>query len=161
MRKLHRIKGFVRAYTVKGVRYSYGELAIKFPNRAKQIRDKTREIAKEMTVILVGKTVVQTIDNNKLIMIGFSSKNNKEFVRQAMLTLSGKYFTRKEMLGINRILSKAVYVPTSHLNKHKGEDDKTLWFTYKDSTRSGIWFKVKRDMSGGGRYYLYSLSDRI
>lgn len=105
MRKLHRIKGFVRAYTVKGVRYSYGELAIKFPNRAKQIRDKTREIA-------------------------------------------------KEMLGINRILSKAVYVPTSHLNKHKCEDDKTLWFTYKDSTRSGIWFKVKRDMSGGGTLLL-------
>ena len=98
MRILHSLKGFVRAYTVKGTRYSYGELAIKYPKRAKQIRDKTREIAKEMTVKLVGKTVAQTIDNHKLIQIEFSSKNNKEFVRQALLTLSGMYFTRKEML---------------------------------------------------------------
>jgi hypothetical protein len=78
-----------------------------------------------------------------------------------MLTLSGKYMSRRSMINIDKILQQAEYIPTSH-KLYKGRNDGIeYFFKYKDKTGRNIYFKVAYDKSTNrnGRYYLYSVTD--
>ena len=77
-----------------------------------------------------------------------------------MLSLSGKYFSRKSMMRVNEILANSTYVPTTHGLVHPRSDGRELWFTYTDADGRGVYFKVcwNRELS---TYELYSVVDNI
>ncbi len=129
----------------------------RLPISAKQavVQEKASVIV-DMKARLIGLRTPQVIDNGQRIEIEYSSKGINHFANDAMVVLSGKYFSRDSMLRVNEILEQARYIPTSHMLVHPRRDNRELWFSYKPKDGRNVYFSVSRD-SKTGRYELYSV----
>lgn len=144
-------------YFANGIRVDYFQL----PKEKKIIvRKKRDQIVLELFKRLKNKTVAQVIDNNIPITIIFTRKGLEHFCRDAMMTLSGKYFSEKSMMRIDDILAQSTYIPTSHTLQHQRTDGRDLWFTYKDNEGKGVYFKVGWNKNIK-KYEFYSVVDKL
>lgn len=144
-------------YHEGGVRKEYGELS----NARKAIvKAELKSVQAAMWGNLESKSVVLKADG-KEIRVGFTKSGTDHAARDAMLTLSGKYMSRKSMINIDTILQQSEYVPTSH-ELYKGRKDGIeYFFKYKDKQGRGIYFKVAYEpaQGQGKKYYLRSVTD--
>lgn len=144
-------------YSIGVKRYEYRDL----PKSSQAIVRKERDrIAKAMYAKLQNVSTPQVIDGGEKIDIRYTKSGIDEFANQAMVTLSGKYFSEKSMLSVNEILGRSSYVPTPHTLSHPRKDKRDLWFSYKDADGRGVYFRVcwNQNMK---MYELYSVADRI
>lgn len=140
------------------MRKEYGELS---KGRKEAVRAVSKELSRQMYDRL--KDVSVPLDASGVnINVQFTRKGIEHVARDAMLTLSGKYMSRKSMLNIDQILAKSVYIPTSHALYKGRKDGKEIFFKYKDKDGRGIYFKVAHDPKNGARksYYLHAVVDR-
>ena len=144
-------------YIYDGKRLDYGELPA---DRQAMVKSEKKRIAKEVYEIVKDKKVKQVIDNEQPIEICFTKKGVKHFCNDALLLLSGKYFSEDEMKLINYILEKAEYLESYHSLKHLRSDGRDLWFTYKDKEGRGVYFKVSWSRYTK-QYELYSVVEKI
>lgn len=147
-------------YTIDGVRHEYGDLP-----RARQevIVETKKEIIKEMKKNLGGKSIDLDADGQTL-HVEFLGKGLAHVANDAMLTLSGKYFSRNSMVHIDKILAQSTYVPTSHELYKPRSDGKTKFFRYQDSQGRGVYFGIAKDNKGpkgSTRHYLYTVTDQL
>lgn len=144
-------------YFKDGRRVEYSDLSRKEMNAVKRAK---KEVAAEMFQKLRNVRTKQVIDNGKEIEIGYTKGGIDHFTNDAMLTLSGKYFSEASMMRVNEILEKATYIPTPHGLTHPRTDGRELWFTYTDTDGRDIYFKVaySRYLKA---YDLYSVTDKI
>ncbi len=146
-------------YTEDGVRKEYGDLS---PERQQAVKEVKKEVVRDMKANLLGKHVMLDADGEQ-IKVEFISDGIKHVANDAMLTLSGKYFSRDSMVHMDRILAQSTYVPTSHELYKTRTDGKDKFFKYVDSQGRGVYFGVAHDKRGPGhssRYYLYTVTDR-
>lgn len=144
-------------YFRDGYRVEYSALT---DSQKKIIKDVKKNLTKRMYSKFKDTTTPQVIDNGEKIEIGYTSKGLDHFCNTAMLTLSGKYFSEKSMMRIDKILEKSVYVPTSHELTHPRTDRRELWFSYQDGDGRGVYFKV--DWNNHLKMYeLYDVVDKL
>lgn len=144
-------------YTVDSVRLEYKDLPDDRKELIKQLQKRTEQ---EMWENLRDKSV--TLDaGGQTINVQFNRKDVNHIAKDALRTLSGKYFSRESMINIDKILASSKYVPTDHLLYKERSDDRTMFFRYKDSQGRGVYFKVGyRSNPGDGKHYtLHSVSD--
>lgn len=144
-------------YHEGGVRKEYGELS---DARKAIVKAELKSVQAAMWGNLESKSVVLKADG-KEIRVGFTKSGTDHAARDAMLTLSGKYMSRKSMINIDTILQQSEYVPTSH-ELYKGRKDGIeYFFKYKDKQGRGIYFKVAYEpaQGQGKKYYLRSVTD--
>lgn len=141
-------------YSKNGIRVEYGELD---EHSKKKVKEKKNKLSKEVYQNLKDKIVKQVIDNGVEIEIIFTSSGIDHFFNSAMLTLSGKYFSEKSMRNIDKILSEAEYIPTSHELTKPRTDGRNLWFVYKAGGRD-CYIKVDYN-SQLKAYELYDVVD--
>ena len=123
-------------YHEGGVRKEYGELS---DARKAIVKAELKSVQAAMWGNLESKSVVLKPDG-KEIRVGFTKSGIDHAARDAMLTLSGKYMSRKSMINIDTILQQSEYVPTSH-ELYKGRKDGIeYFFKYKDKQGRGIFF---------------------
>ncbi|MCM1093780.1 MAG: hypothetical protein NC421_07490 [Lachnospiraceae bacterium] len=147
-------------YTVDGVRHEYGDLP-----RARQevIQQTKKEVIKEMKANLKDKSVDLMADGERL-HVTFPGSGIEHVANDAMLTLSGKYFSRSSMVHIDKILAQSTYVPTSHELYKTRDDGKTKFFRYQDSQGRGVYFGIAQDNNGpkgATRHFLYTVTDKV
>lgn len=97
-------------YHEGGVRKEYYELS---KGRKAAVLAELKSVQTAMWANLQSKSVTMTADG-KEITVSFTKKGTDHVARDAMLTLSGKYMSRKSMINIDAILRQSEYVPTSH-----------------------------------------------
>ncbi|MBO7235167.1 MAG: hypothetical protein J6V05_01080 [Alistipes sp.] len=144
-------------YHEGGVRKEYGELS---DARKAIVKAELKSVQAAMWGNLESKSVVLKADG-KEIRVGFTKSGTDHAARDAMLTLSGKYMSRKSMINIDTILQQSEYVPTSH-ELYKGRKDGIeYFFKYKDKQGRGIYFKIAYEpaQGQGKKYYLRSVTD--
>lgn len=144
-------------YHEGGVRKEYGELS---DARKAIVKAELKSVQAAMWGNLESKSVVLKADG-KEIRVGFTKSGTDHAARDAMLTLSGKYMSRKSMINIDTILRQSEYVPTSH-ELYKGRKDGIeYFFKYKDKQGRGIYFKIAYEpaQGQGKKYYLRSVTD--
>ncbi len=142
-------------YHVGGERKEYADLP---DDRKDMIKAMSKRVAKNMWDNLKDKSVAQTVDGKK-IKIEFDHDGVKHVARDAMLTLSGKYMSRKSMVNINHILANASYIRTSHVLSHPRKDERQMWFKYKDNQGRGLYFSIAYTPKREKQYTLYSVTD--
>lgn len=144
-------------YHEGGVRKEYGELS---DARKAIVKAELKSVQAAMWGNLESKSVVLKADG-KEIRVGFTKSGTDHAARDTMLTLSGKYMSRKSMINIDTILRQSEYVPTSH-ELYKGRKDGIeYFFKYKDKQGRGIYFKIAYEpaQGQGKKYYLRSVTD--
>lgn len=144
-------------YHEGGVRKEYGELS---DERKAIVKAELKSVQAAMWGNLKSKSVELKADG-KEIRVGFTKSGTDHAARDAMLTLSGKYMSRKSMINIDTILRQSEYVPTSH-ELYKGRKDGIeYFFKYKDKQGRGIYFKIAYEpaQGQGKKYYLRSVTD--
>lgn len=144
-------------YLVNGVRKEYWEL----PEAQKRtVLALQKTYSEGMRKRLVNKTVTKQADG-KTIQVGFNRESCEHLSRDAMLKLSGKYFSKDSLYRIDEIFDKATYLPTTHKLYKNRTDGKKLFFKYTDNDGRGVIFKVAYNPTAGDRkfYTLYSIDD--
>lgn len=124
------------------------------------VKEEKKKISKELYQKLKDEVTKQIIDNGQQITIKYTSRGLDHFANDAMLTLSGKYFSKNSMMRINEILENSIYVPTKHSLKHSRTDGRNLWFRYIDNEGRGIYFHVCWNEQLK-THELYSVTDKI
>lgn len=145
-------------YHEGGARKEYHELS---KGRKAAVLAELKSVQTAMWANLQSKSVTMTADG-KDIMVSFTKKGTDHVARDAMLTLSGKYMSRKSMINIDAILRQSEYVPTSH-ELYKGRfDGIEYFFKFQDKQGRGIYFKVTYEpaQGQGKQYYLRSVTDK-
>lgn len=144
-------------YFRDGRRVEYSQLST---DGKKAVKQEKRNIAKALAQKLSGVTTPQVIDNGEKIEISYTGKGIDHFCNDAMLTLSGKYFSKESMMNLDKIIAQAAYVPTGHgLNKPR-TDGRDLWFSYSDNQGRGVYFKVTWN-TRLKKYELYSVTEKL
>lgn len=138
-RRVNRNNSQEKLYYRNGKRVEYAELDT---IGKRLVKDEKNKIAKELYAKLKNEKTTQVIDNGQVIQIGYTSHGIDHFANDAMISLSGKYFSRKSMMRVNEILAKSTYIPTTHGLVHSRSDGRDLWFSYKDADGRGVYFKV-------------------
>lgn len=146
-----------KLYFRDGVRVEYAELDT---IGKRLVKDEKNKVAKELYAKLKNEKTTQVIDNGQVIQIGYTSKGLDHFANDAMISLSGKYFSRNSMMSVNEILEKSIYTPTSHSLIHPRTDGRDLWFTYTDADGRGVYFKVCWN-NNLKMHELYSVVDKM
>lgn len=144
-------------YFHNGRRVEYSDLS---DSEKAAVKKEKSAISKALYIKLKDVVTPQVVDAGREIEIAYTSKGLDHFTNDAMLTLSGKYFSRNTMMRINEILEKAKYIPTEHGLSHPRSDGRNLWFSYTDSDGRGVYFKVTKN-SRIGKYELYSVVDSL
>ena len=144
-------------YFRDGRRVEYDELSTA---KKKLVKGEKKRIFKELYQKLQNTATPQVIDNNERIEIYYTSKGLDHFCNDAMLTLSGKYFSRASMMKIDEILKKSTYLPGPHGLTHPRTDGRDLWFSYQDADGRSVYFKVDWNKKLK-KYELYSVVDSI
>lgn len=124
------------------------------------VKEEKKKISKELYQKLKDEVTKQTIDDEQQITIKYTSRGLDHFANDAMIRLSGKYFSSKSMLRIDEILKESIYVPTQHGLSHERTDGRDLWFKYKDNEGRGVFFHVCWN-SKLGTHELYSVTDKM
>ena len=131
-----------------------------FPKYKKDIIKKTAQrIAKELRKKYQGSVSEKEIDGGEKINVVFTKKGIEHITNDALLTLSGKYFSETSMMRIKEIFDSSEYVKTPHENYKERPDKRALWFAYKDTEGRGVYFKAAVGTSG--QYEIHSVSDRL
>ena len=144
-------------YSHDGARVEYKDL----PEEKKdEVKAEKKRIAKALSDKLKDVTTKQVIDDGVEIEIHYTNTGVEHFCNDAMLTLSGKYFSEKSMMRIDEILAKSNYVQTSHVLTHPRKDKRNLWFAYQDSDGRGVFFKITLN-DDTKHYELYSVTDAL
>ena len=144
-------------YFRDGRRVEYGQLTTEKKSLVKREKKRIKEALFQK---LKNVTTPQTVDGGETIEIYYTSKGLDHFCNDAMLNLSGKYFSESSMMRINEILEKSTYIPTDHGKSHSRGDDREFWFTYEDAEGRGVYFKVAWQKSMK-KYTLYSVVDTL
>lgn len=147
-------------YSVDGVRREYGELP---RGRQELIQQTKKEIIKEMKANLKDKSV-DLVADGQTIHVTFPGSGIEHVANDAMLTLSGKYFSRESLVHIDKILAQSTYVPTSHELYKTRTDGKTKFFRYQDNQGRGVYFGIAQDNNGprgATRHFLYTVTDKL
>lgn len=144
-------------YHVNGVRKEYWELS---EAQKRTVIALQKTYSEGMRKRLVDKSVEKEIDTG-VIKVGFNRESCEHLSRDAMLKLSGKYFSKDSLYKIDEIFAKATYLPTSHELYKNRTDGKKLFFKYTDNDGRGVIFKVAYNPTAGDRkfYTLYSIDD--
>lgn len=144
-------------YHVNGVRKEYWELP---QSQQRTVQSLMKTYSKGMRDNLREKTVMMKSDG-KEIQVGFNREGCDHLVRDAMMKLSGKYFSKNSLYNFDRILEKAVELPSSHALYKERHDEKTKFFKYTDNEGRGVIIKVAYNPTAGDkkRYFPYSLDD--
>lgn len=142
-------------YSVGGCRKEYKDLP---DGRKDLIKALSHRIADEMWENLQGKTVLKEAEG-KQIPIQFDREGVRHVARDALIVLSGKYMSKESMVHIDHIIANSIYIPTKHKLKHSRDDDRLMWFKYKDNEGRGIYFSVSHSPAREKPYTLYSVSD--
>ena len=140
------------------MRKEYGELS---EGRQAAVRAELKSVQAAMWSNLQSKSVTMHADGED-IEVAFTKRGTYHAARDAMMTLSGKYMSRKSMVNIDTILQSSKYVEKQvPLNPRK--DKKEFFFAHTDTQGRQIFFKVAfdRTQSKQGRYYLYSVTDKL
>ncbi len=145
-------------YHVNGVRKEYWELP---QSQQRTVQSLMKTYSKGMRDNLREKTVMMKSDG-KEIQVGFNREGCDHLVRDAMMKLSGKYFSKNSLYNFDRILEKAVELPSSHALYKERHDGKTKFFKYTDNEGRGVIIKVAYNPTAGDkkRYFPYSLDDK-
>ncbi len=146
-----------KLYYQNGKRVEYSELD---EHGKKIVKDAKKKVAKELYAKLKDTVTTQVIDNGQIINIKYSSHGLDHFANDAMLNMSGKYFSYNSMLNVDKILEKSTYIQSDHRLIHSRTDGRDLWFSYKDSDGRGVYFKVCWN-NKMNTYELYSVVDVI
>lgn len=143
-------------YAYNGKRVEYGEL----PDYKKDEVKKTKKrIFNALLEKYQGAISKKEIDGGKEVDVVFTKKGIDHLCNDAMIILSGKYFSENSMMRIKEIFDSSEYVPTSHVNTKERDDKRSLWFSYKDKEGRGVYFKVAVGTSG--QYEIHSVVDRL
>ena len=140
------------------MRKEYDELS---EGRKAAIRAELKRVQSEMWNNLREKSVTLSVEGEDINVV-FTKDGTEHAARDAMMTLSGKYMSRKSMVNIDTILQSSKYVEKQvPLNPRK--DKKEFFFAHTDTQGRQIFFKVAfdRTQSKQGRYYLYSVTDKL
>ena len=140
------------------VRKEYGELS---EGRQAAVRAELKRVQSEMWNNLRNKSVTLSVEGEDINVI-FTKDGTDHIARDAMMTLSGKYMSRKSMVNIDAILQHSRYVERQIPQKPR-KDKKEFFFAHTDTQGRQIFFKVAfdRTQSKQGRYYLYSVTDKL
>lgn len=142
-------------YYTGGARREYVDLDQTHKNKVIEVK---RRLQNDMFQKLKDVTTTQVIDDGQVIVVHYTNAGIKHFCNDAMVRLSGKYFSESSMMNINQILEKSTYVPTSHALKKARTDGRDMWFKYKDAEGRGVYFKVTWN-THNKIYELYSVTD--
>ncbi len=116
-------------YVENGKRKEYYELS----NVKKLVIKKQSQIvAKKMYQKFNNKVISKSIGSNKNIEVCFTKKGCSHLTRDSMIVLSGKYFSKKSMLGIDKIFKKSEYVTTNNRLTKERVDNRIKFFRYRD-----------------------------
>lgn len=146
-----------RLYYHNGVRVEYSELS---DREKKLVKNEKSKIAKALYSKLKDEKTMQVIDDGKEITIRYTSHGLDHLANDAMLSLSGKYFSKESIMKVNEILEKSKYIPTQHGLSHPRTDGRELWFKYTDSDGRGVYFSVCWNEKIN-IHELYSVTDKI
>ena len=138
------------------VRKDYRKLPVE---EKKRVIAEKKEVEKELLAKLRGTTISKEIDNGENVEIRFTTDGIKHICNDAMVKLSGKYFSKYSMMRIDEIFKDSIYIPTSHKLKKPRTDGRELWFSYKDNDGRGVYFKANFRNRKGGYYELYSITE--
>ncbi len=145
-------------YYEGGQRLNYFELPA---DKKKVIREEKDRIIDEMVKSLAGKkTVKMMISEKDYLEVQFTKPGITHFCNDAMVKLSGKYFSERSMKNIPDILEKAEFLPpavTTRPGEHKG-DGRVKWFYYKDKTGREVYFGVAFN-KGIRAYEFYTVTE--
>lgn len=144
-------------YFRNGYRVEYYQLTDK---QKKLVNSINSRIKNALISKIEGNSTSKEIGDGKKIEVVYTKSGITHFCRDAMIVLSGKYFSEESMMRIDEIFSKSKYVPTSNLLKKERKDGRSLWFTYQDADGRGVYFKVAYN-SSRKLYELYSIVDKI
>lgn len=142
----------------EGKRVNYAGLS---DQEKETVKKEKAKLAKELYSKLKNEKTPQIIDNGQHIEITYTSVGLDHFVNDVLLVLSGKYFSRKSMMYVHKMLERSSYIPTSHKLRHPRTDGRNLWYMYAYPSSDGkvVYFKVTYNMMLK-RYELYSVGDR-
>lgn len=145
-------------YHEGGVRKEYGELS---DARKAIVKAELKSVQATMVAALGNKKIKLKAGGEDIEVI-FTKDGLEHAAQDAMLTLSGKYMSRKSMINIDEILKSSVYVEKQVPEKPR-KDKKEFFFAHTDTQGRQIFLKVAfdRTQSKKGRYYLYSVTDRL
>ena len=143
-------------YYNNGKRVEYKELPI---DKKDVVKKTAQRIAKAVRKKYQGSTSEKVIDSNETITVEFTRKGIEHICNDALLTLSGKYFSEKSMMRIKEIFDSAEYVPTDHKDKKGRKDKRFLWFTFKDTEGRNVYFKAA--LGSNGKYEIHSVVDKL
>lgn len=107
-------------YHVNGKRLEYKDLP---ESNKRTIVSLKNRYSRGMRERLRDKTVELDADGVS-IDVGFNRRGIDHVVQDAMMKLSGKYFSKDSLYRINEILAKSTYLPTSH-SLYKARKDGT------------------------------------
>lgn len=127
--------------------------------KEERVKKTAQRLSKEIRKKYQGQVSEKEIDDNEKIEVYFTKKGIEHVVNDALLTLSGKYFSEKSMMRIKEIFDSAEYVPTSHGLTHPRDDKRNLWFAYTDTEGRGVYFKVAK--GSNGHYEIHSAVDTL
>lgn len=145
-----------KLYYSGGVRKEYNQLPLE--ERKKVIVEK-KEVEKQLLSKLRDTSITKEIDNGENVEVKFTTEGVKHICNDAMINLSGKYFSKDSMMRIDEIFRDSVYIPTSHKSNKPRKDGRDLWFSYKDNDGRGVYFKANFRNRQGGYYELYSITE--
>lgn len=145
-------------YHEGGVRKEYHELS---KGRQAVVKAELKRVQAAMVAKLENKKMKLNAGGEDIEVI-FTKKGLEHAARDAMFNLSGKYMSRKSMINIDEILKSSVYVEKQTF-KEPRKDKKEFFFAHKDTQGRQIYLKVAFDRatSKSGRYYLYTIVDRL
>ena len=146
------------SYHVNGVRKEYHEL----PEAQKRtIQALVKTYSNGMYDRLKGKTVTLSTKDEGNIKVEFTKNGLEHVSRDAMMILSGKYFSKDSLYRIDEILAKSTYIRTENTPDHK--HGIVRFFKYSDNEGRGVYFGVAHEpgQGKGKRYYLYTVTDKI
>lgn len=147
-------------YSIDGARREYSELP---EERKKIIQKQKKEVIKQMKANLKDKSV-DLVADGEILHVTFPARGIEHVANDAMLNLSGKYFSKNALVNIDKILASSTYVPTSHELYKDRKDGITKFFKYQDSQGRGVYFGIAEDNNGSKgskRHFLYTVTNKL
>lgn len=142
-----------KLYVEDGVRKDFKDLSKPAQQKVQQLRN---QIVNKLGDKLRDRTITQTIDNGEKITIGFTNEGIRHFVNDVMCgATSGRYFSQKDLLNIDKILSRSKYMGEEKARHNKRE----YFFRYAHKDGVEVFLKVGKIRRGGHDLYSFGLKN--
>ena len=122
-------------YHIGTERHEYADLS---PAQKRTVINLKNTYAKGMIKRLRDKKVILEADGKK-IEVGFNARGLEHVAQDAMIKLSGKYFSKNSLYRIDEILAKSTYIPSSHILYKDRKDGIVLFYKYQDNEGRGAY----------------------